>query len=137
MIDKHTLPRVAYEMMNEVHYEEVDLLNRIETALDEAKVDHEKIDALLNEMLEHTHTHFANEETLMKETGFPAFMMHQGEHIRVLNEMKRIVIQWEVQRDTDIIRNYFLGTLQEWLIQHINTMDTVTAQFICMHKGCA
>ncbi|MBD3791210.1 MAG: hypothetical protein IE918_03525 [Campylobacterales bacterium] len=62
-------------------------------------------------------------------------MLHQGEHLRVLNEMKRIVSRWEQTRDPGAVREYFLGILTEWLMVHITTMDTVTAQFIAMHKG--
>lgn len=136
MIDKTTLPQVAYEMMNEVHREEADLLNKLETQLNESTIDTDAVDATLQELLAHTHEHFGNEEILMKEVSFPAYTMHQGDHIRVLNEMKRIYSQWQTQKNPDLIREYFLGTLQEWLIPHINTMDTITAQCICMHKGC-
>jgi len=135
MIDKEHLPRVVYEQMNEVHEEEVELLNHLEKILEENVLDIEKVDSVLEEMLVHTQEHFFNEEKLMKEVGFPAFIMHQGEHLRALNEMKRVVSHWQMTRDTDVIRDYFLGTLIEWLMLHINTMDTVTAQFITMRKG--
>jgi hemerythrin len=134
MIDKENLPRVVYEQMNEVHEEEVELLNRLEGLLEDKVLDTSKVDDLLNTLLEHTKGHFANEERLMQEVSFPAMMMHQGEHLNVLNEMKRVVNQWEMTKDPEVIRAYFLGTLTEWLMMHINTMDTVTAQFIAMHK---
>jgi hemerythrin len=134
MIDKVNLPRVVYEQMNEVHEEEVELLNRLEGLLEDKVLDTSKVDDLLNTLLEHTKGHFANEERLMQEVSFPAMMMHQGEHLNVLNEMKRVVNQWEMTKDPEVIRAYFLGTLTEWLMMHINTMDTVTAQFIAMHK---
>ncbi|MDM5271503.1 hemerythrin family protein [Sulfurovum sp. zt1-1] len=135
MIDKERLPQVAYQVMNEVHEEEVDLLNRLENELSDEVLDISKVDELLNTLLEHTKEHFANEERLMQEVFFPAMMMHQGEHIRVINEMKMVVNRWELTRDPELIREYFLGTLIEWLMLHINTMDTITAQFITMHKG--
>ncbi len=71
----------------------------------------------------------------MKEVGFPAFTMHEGEHIRVFNEMQRIISNWQHTKDNDMLKEYFLGTLQEWLFMHIQTMDTITAQFISMHKN--
>ena len=135
MIDKKSLPQVAYQMMNEVHQEEVDLLNRLEAVLKDEELDIPHIDELLDRLLEHTKEHFSNEERLMQEVSFPAMMMHQGEHLRVFNEMKRVVGQWEETRDPNVIREYFLGTLIEWLMHHINTMDTITAQFITAHKG--
>lgn len=135
MIAKESLPRVAYEMMNTVHEEEVELLQKLESVLKQNPLNVLQIDEVLRELLTHTQEHFSNEERLMKEVSFPAIMMHQGEHLRVLNEMNRIVSHWEQTRDPEVVRGYFLGTLTEWLMLHITTMDTVTAQFIAMRKG--
>lgn len=135
MIDKESLPQVVYQEMNEVHEEEVDLLNSLEKHLKSTVLDISKVDDILHTLLDHTEAHFSNEERLMKEVSFPAMMMHQGEHLRVFNEMKMVVNQWEMTRDADVVREYFLGTLTEWLMQHINTMDTMTARFIAMYKG--
>ena len=135
MIDKESLPHVAYPVMNKVHEEEVDMLNSLEEILKDEVLDISKIDELLATLLEHTKEHFANEERLMQEVLFPAMVMHQGEHLRVINEMKMVVNRWELTRDPELIREYFLGTLVEWLMLHINTMDTITAQFISMRKG--
>ena len=135
MIEKESLPRVAYAMMNTVHEEEVELLQKLESVLSGNPFNVMQVDEVLSELLVHTQEHFANEERLMREVSFPALMLHQGEHLRVLNEMKRIVSHWEQTRDPDVVREYFLGTMTEWLMVHITTMDTVTAQFIAMHKG--
>jgi hemerythrin len=137
MINKDTIPKVAYEMMNEVHNEEADLLNALESLLDETTLDIQAVDVALRSLITHTHEHFSNEEKLMKEVSFPAFMMHQGEHLRVLGEMEQVIQQWQAQHDLALLREYFLGSLQEWLMVHISTMDTITAQFISARKGCA
>lgn len=137
MINKTTIPQVAYAMMNEVHNEEADLLNALESLLEPQNRNTQAIETALQTLLAHTHEHFANEERLMQEVSFPAFIMHQGEHLHVLGEMKQIIAQWQTSQDSTLLRRYFLGTLQEWLMVHISTMDTITAQFICAHKGCA
>ncbi|HQR73093.1 MAG TPA: hemerythrin family protein [Sulfurovum sp.] len=137
MIDKSTIPQVAFQMMNEVHNEEADLLNTLESLLKQEHIDTQTVDDTLQALLTHTQGHFANEERLMQEVSFPAFMMHQGEHLRVLDEMKHTISRWQTEQDTELLSAYFLGSLQEWLMLHISTMDTMTAQFICAHKGCA
>ncbi|MDD2827996.1 MAG: hemerythrin family protein [Sulfuricurvum sp.] len=134
MIDFKLVPKVAFDEMNRVHAEEVELLNTLEKYLD-AK-DREGIEKTLDEMLEHTRGHFANEERLMREVNFPPYMMHKSEHDRVLNEFQFVVMDWRNHKDDAMLRNYFLETIPEWLTQHIASMDTMTAQFICMHKGC-
>jgi len=134
MIDFAAMPKVAFDAMNQVHSEEVELLNSLEKCL-EAN-DSANIEILLETLLEHTIEHFANEERLMQEVSFPAYVMHKSEHTRVLNETQMAILDWRTKRDNGIIKNYFLGTLIDWLPQHIASMDTITAQFICMHKGC-
>ena len=135
MINFTTMPKVAFEEMNRVHSEEVELLNTLELLL-EGKENDEQIENILETLLEHTREHFSNEERLMEEVNFPAYMMHKSEHTRVLNETQLVILDWRTKRDNSIIKNYFLGTLTDWLPQHIASMDTITAQFICMHKGC-
>jgi hemerythrin len=136
MIDHSALPRVAFDEMNKVHHEEATLLNTLEELLKNSPNDYDSIAICLHEIIEHTRGHFGNEERLMREVGFPAFAMHEGEHIRVFNEMQRIVSQWLSTKNNDLLHDYFLGSMQEWLHTHIMTMDTITAQFICMQKGC-
>lgn len=137
MINKSTIPQVAYAVMNTVHDEEAEILNSLEALLAKETADMQSIEDTLQQLLAHTKQHFANEEQLMHEVSFPALMMHEAEHHRVLNEMQTIIKNWQLNKDNAILKSYFLDTLQVWLMHHINTMDTMTAQFICAHKGCA
>lgn len=136
MINLSSIPQVDYAPMNQVHHEEATLLNNLEQTLLHAPKDFDKILLILNELVSHTRSHFDNEQQLMKEVGFPAYAMHEGEHIRVFNEMQRVISDWQSTKNNDILKEYFFGTLQEWLFIHISTMDTITARFICMNKGC-
>lgn len=135
MINYSTIPQVAFDEMNIIHHEEATLLNTLEELLTNAPNDSEIITTCLHKIIEHTNGHFGNEEKLMKEVAFPAFMMHRDEHTRVFNEMQRIVSVWISTKNNDILKEYFLGSFQEWLYTHIISMDTITAQFICMNKG--
>ncbi len=136
MISLDTLPLVAYPQMNDVHYEEVELLNRLITLLSEEPSQHGQIAQTLDELLEHTKAHFANEEQLMQETMFPAMQMHQDEHQRVLQELQTYIDSWKNQHEAPVLLHYFSVIIPQWLHRHISTMDTMTAQFICRQKGC-
>ncbi len=136
MIDFSLLPKVAYEEMNRVHGEEVELLNRLEHSLQNSPDDAGGINVILDELTEHTREHFSNEEKLMLEVGFPAYTMHKSEHDRIIKEMHSVMMQWRRKKEAALLREYFLQTLPVWLEQHIASMDTITAQFICMRKGC-
>ncbi|MDD5406704.1 MAG: hemerythrin family protein [Sulfurovaceae bacterium] len=136
MIDHSNLPQVAFDEMNSVHHEEATLLNTLEELLKNSPNDYDSIATCLHEIIDHTRRHFGNEERLMREVGFPAFAMHESEHIRVFNEVQRIASQWFGTKNNELLHDYFLGSMIDWLHTHIMTMDTITAQFICMSKGC-
>lgn len=134
MIDYNAISQVSFDEMNIVHHEEATLLNTLEELLVNTPNDSETIAMCMHEIIEHTRGHFGNEERLMKEVGFPAFNMHESEHIRVFNEIQRVFSQWLHTKDNNILKEYFFGSFQEWLSAHITSMDTITAQFISMNK---
>ncbi len=134
MIDSTKLPKVAFGEMNDVHNEEVVLINGLESLLHDNDIT--GIENQLDRIFQHTIEHFQNEQRHMQEVGFPAYIMHKTEHDRVLNEMQLTVMDWRTRKDNEILNTYFFSTIPAWLAQHIASMDTITAQFICMHKGC-
>ena len=134
MIEFANVPKVAFDEMNLVHAEEVELLNRVEALLDTGASE-EALSEALETLFEHTRAHFANEERLMRESGFPAYDMHKAEHDRVLNAFQLLMMDWRTQKDNGLIRDYVCAETPQWLHQHIATMDTVTARFIALAQG--
>ena len=134
MIDFANVPKVAFDEMNGVHAEEVEQLNRIEAMLD-ARASETELSEALEALFDHTRAHFANEERLMKEVGFPPFEMHKAEHDRALNAFQLVMMDWRSRKDNDTLRDYICSEAPQWLHQHIASMDTATANFIAMVKG--
>lgn len=137
MIDFTKIPKVEWEEMNRVHAEEVELLNLIESVLMGVSMDETVLETLIDDLFIHTKNHFANEERLMREVNFPPYMIHKSEHDRVLNEFQFVMMDWRSKKDLQILKNYFFETIPQWLDQHIASMDTMTARYICLSKGCA
>jgi hemerythrin len=119
---------VAMPSMNDTHLEEILIINRLENAANENDI--EAVDSVLKELLEHTDMHFSDEEDMMEEALFPAFQMHKSEHDRHLHELRSIIKYFEQHKDTGAISAYIKGNLTPWLINHIQTMDTMTAKFL-------
>lgn len=134
MIDFAYVPKVAVDTMNAVHAEEVEQLNRIESLLKRNAPETELSEAL-ETLFEHTREHFANEERLMREVGFPPYAVHKAEHDRALNEFQLVMMNWRTRKDNAIVRDYICSDVPQWLHQHIASMDTATANFIAMVKG--
>lgn len=134
LLAAHTLPRVALDFMNEDHAEATQLINRIHEELEQLKGDgHEErtsVTALLEQFYEHNRSHFAHEQAEMERTGFPAYPVHKGEHERVLGEFKTVIEEWREGMSATSLQSYLADSVVPWFINHINTMDNVTAMFI-------
>jgi hemerythrin-like metal-binding protein len=73
--------------------------------------------------------HFKGEEVMMQEKNFPPYPFHKGEHDKVLSIMNDIFLKWKETNDIQVLKQYFIEELPQWLVQHIQSMDTVTAMF--------
>lgn len=123
-------PQVALEFMNRDHQEFVALRQRLLTKLEQDPLDIAGIDALLYELMDHTDHHFDEEEGRMLAAQFPPFAMHKGEHIRALAEIRGQVSAWEETRDAAALKQWLEQRLADWFVNHVSTMDFVTAAFI-------
>jgi len=129
MITQEQLPMVAMPSMNDTHLEDVILINQLSSAAQSKNFAATKI--FLEELVAHTITHFSGEEAMMQEYNFPPFPIHKAEHDRVLQELKNITkIFSEGEGDFTLVTSYVDGSLIPWLINHIETLDTVTAMFL-------
>jgi len=132
LISKDEMPLVAMEFMNAVHLEDIEIINELFSliiACDKGESSIEAINQKYQEWISHSVEHFRGEEVMMLEKGFPPYAMHKGEHDRALSEMKEIFQEWQKSADLSVLKIYLIERLPFWLINHINTMDTVTARF--------
>jgi len=127
-------PQVALDFMNRDHQEFVSLREKLLGLLSETPSDQGKIAAMLDELLEHTRHHFAEEEGRMLAAQFPPYPMHKGEHDRVLADMAAHVEAWEQNHDDAVLKNWLEQEVGNWFVNHVNTMDFITATFIASRR---
>ena len=137
LVERSQIPLVAMESMNEVHFEEVDLLNALSARLDALPADGKisdaelaDIDHRLDDLVLHTREHFASEEEMMIATQFPAYPMHKAEHDRRLEVAAVVVEAWKQTRSIETLKNFIQEDTPAWVVHHIQTMDTITAQYL-------
>lgn len=124
--------------MNDTHREEVELINRLGTLLEQAmqgQADDTAITNKLDEWVEHTYQHFDRENQLMEQFGFPAYPMHSGEHQRVLAQIEELQKQWLENKAVEPLADFIFHDWPRWFNLHVNTMDTITAQFLSQKMG--
>lgn len=135
LIEKQDMPYVAMEFMNEVHLEDIDIINEIFELILKYEKDHSLENRTLLEnryknWINHTVEHFKGEEVMMQEKKFPPYHFHKAEHDRALDKMKNTFNLWRQTDDVQTLKGYFIEELPQWLINHIKSMDTVTAMFL-------
>lgn len=134
LIDKNNLPLVDAEFMNNTHFEDVDLINKIYENIEifeknNSNENFENLKSTYKEWINHTVKHFLTEEEEMQKRGFFAYPFHKGEHDRNIEDIKAVWIDFEENRDIEALKNYIEYDLINWLVNHIRSMDTVTARF--------
>ncbi|RXJ65613.1 hypothetical protein CRV08_14685 [Halarcobacter ebronensis] len=135
LINQQNLPLVAMEFMNEVHFEDVALLNELyELILEYEKTPNKdnryKINAKYMQWCNHTILHFKGEEEEMLKKGFPVYMIHKEEHENALKSMNEVFEKWQNDEKIEYLKEYVCEFTPKWLVNHIQTMDTVTAFFL-------
>ncbi len=132
-LDPAQLPDLPIPFMNEDHAREAGLVNDLEAAL----AAHARGEGTLGPILErlsllavHTREHFLREEAMMREARFPAYPVHKQEHDRVLAEMDAEARAFRVRGDAARLSRYLGEALPAWFMNHIRTMDVVTARFV-------
>jgi hemerythrin len=133
IVDLEVIPQVAVDFINEDHRREGQLVNELAQAITDhraGKGPAEAIAARWDALLVHTREHFGREEAAMQQTGFPPFAVHKGEHERVLAEMSAEGRSFRERGDVERLWRYVTVAVPAWFVEHIDTMDNVTAQFI-------
>lgn len=133
LFDPDQIPELPLPFMNADHAEEVRLLEELGTALDAHRSGHGSLDPVLERLAllaVHTREHFLREEQAMRESRFPAYLVHKAEHDRLLAELDREARRFREGGDPARLWSYLFETVPAWFVHHIRTMDQVTATFI-------
>ncbi len=138
ILEKETIPRVELDFMNNTHFEEIEMVKElgeiISSYQDEGRYDqHDNLSQKLNAWLDHTKAHFARENELMQETGFPAYSIHLNEHETILKQMMDVINAWQNDQDIGRVEDYVFNLWPIWFDEHVNTMDMITAKFAIMN----
>jgi hemerythrin len=128
LLTKEQLPQVALKEMNEIHFEEVDMINELYESAKSG--DYEKTEKLFDEFIEHLEDHFEFEEDLMEQNEFFAYPMHKMEHDNVLNNIYKVRDALKERKDPLIVADFLENAFVPWLLNHLGTMDAVTASFL-------
>jgi len=129
LIKENEIPRVALNDMNKVHDVEIEIVNKLYDAIVKNE-DAAEILKYFDEFLNDVINHFTFEQGLMEKYNFFAYPMHRAEHDRVLYELKSLEKILKEKGDIKTVKDYLENVFKPWIINHVQTMDTVTAMYL-------
>lgn len=124
---------VELDSMNEVHAKEVEILEDLYTSILEKDIKNitEKLEIFIDDVKQH----FKSEEEKMVEYKFPALMKHKMSHLNTLMGLNKAKQEWISTQNPENLQKYFEDVFKTWLIDHLQTMDKKTAEFL-KNSGC-
>lgn len=118
---------VGIESIDNDHKKLLSLINNLQTSsLYYTGEDFDK--QALDELLEYTKFHFAREEKLMEDNGYPDFQSHRRQHKHMTEHVVKMVKEY--QDDSEKTVEDLLNFLKDWLINHINGSDKEYSGFL-------
>lgn len=111
---------VGIEAVDHEHRELVELINRLH---EQAKAQGSKVAVLgfFGDLYKAVSAHFALEERFMREKGYDQLRQHKGDHERLLDEIRDIMEDYEVN---DLFEERLLAQrLDAWFSRHFESHD--------------
>ncbi len=118
---------VGIEDIDAQHKELVAILNELYDAM-YAGQGREALGRVLNRLLGYARIHFAREEALMKDHGYPGYTEHKSKH----EKMTRKVMELKKDFDAGVISSpvQISNFLKNWLSRHIMGTDREYGPFL-------
>ncbi|MDH3974035.1 MAG: bacteriohemerythrin [Deltaproteobacteria bacterium] len=118
---------VGIDEIDEQHKKWISIINDLHTSLmEETSLD--TLEKTINEVEEYTFFHFAEEEKLMGNVGYPDLSRHSRIHFSFRQEIIRVrssILSGEV-----VLRTQVMSILKSWLLDHIMKEDMQYGDFI-------
>jgi len=106
------------QVIDKQHQRIVDYINKLHHA--QQFHSREEVGTVLDELVDYTLSHFAFEESLMEEAGYPFINAHKKVHQLFVRRVADYQQRFKMGED---IADELLNTLRAWLINHIRNDD--------------
>ena len=111
---------VGVKAMDDQHGILMDTINELRLALVSGG-DRNRMSAVLKRLIDFARQHFASEERLMEQSGFPGLDAHRAEHERMLEQLRASAQR--AQNGLDVQMRPLLCALRDGFIGHIGGPD--------------
>lgn len=112
---------VGVDALDADHIVVASLINQIDDAKQSGS-DEGAVGRVLKVLLDHAYAHFAREEALLEEHGYPHLAQHRKEHRLLEYQLHELYDEYTRTPAPDISRE-IMELLNYWLIEHILKVD--------------
>lgn len=121
---------VGIQEIDEQHKRLIALINELYTAVAQ-KQNHAQLSRILDGLVEYTKIHFAVEECLMRLFDYKDYTAHKAIHDDIVDKVLAFQIRFRSGDET--VGMQLLMFLQDWLINHIQKVDTLYSAHLTKH----
>lgn len=118
---------VNVKQFDEQHKKLVAMVNQLHEAMKVGKGG-EVLGPILNSLISYTASHFADEERLMQQHGYPDLVKHKAEHDKLTKQV--LDLQKQYQTTKSALSMSVMSFLRDWLINHIQGEDKKYGPFL-------
>ena len=118
---------VGIQEVDDQHKRLVELVNDLYEAMTAGRGS-EVLGTVFNTLLAYTRTHFAEEEKLMQQCGFPGFSEHKQLHERLTQQVIDLGEQFREGKSSLTV--HVATFLKDWLVKHIQGTDRKYVPFL-------
>lgn len=111
---------VKVKQFDDQHKKLVDMVNQLFDAMKAGK-GNQVMGDILKSLIQYTQTHFAAEERIMKQYGYPDFENHKKEHNALVLQV--LDLQKQFQDGKAVLTQNVMTFLRDWLSKHIQGED--------------
>ena len=86
-----------------------------------------RLEDLFAYLLDYARVHFAAEEQLMRDMGYPRLAEHVQEHSEFRHRLLSLIPQWESEGDSTAMLAALLGFMEYWLTEHVARAPSASA----------
>ena len=105
-------------VIDEQHKRIVDYINELYDA--QQSLDKKLVGDVIEELVDYTVSHFAFEESLMKQASYPFLKPHKKVHALFVKKVNEYVERFQAGED---VTEDLINMLQRWLVNHIRNED--------------
>lgn len=116
------------EVIDEQHKRIVQYINELYDAKEAKELT--TVGLVINDLVDYTVSHFAFEESLMQQVGYPFLEPHKKVHQLFVRKVEGFVKRFQGGED---VTSELINVLQRWLINHIKNEDGDYADYAKRH----